>query len=55
MPEERALGLERVGALRALQVEVALQPLVPRRDQFLQTRSVGLQEARKELGLPVWR
>ena len=44
---------EVVGAVRALQSEIALNPEGHPGDQFLQTRSVGLQEARKELGM--WR
>ena len=37
------------GSLRALQVEVSLNPEANKPDMFLQTRTVGLAEARREL------
>ena len=43
------LGSDLWGAVRALQVEVPLSGEQPRVDQFLQTRTIGLAEARREL------
>ena len=38
------------GSLKALQVEVPLGNVDPTGDQFLQTRTISLSEARRELG-----
>ena len=51
---EQCLSLSREGSevtVRALQSEVPLNSEEPLQDQFLQTRTVGLAEARKELTL----